>query len=115
MSLFDFLSGTGSSVATTAGHPAAQQGMFSPLLIMALFVAVFYFILIRPQSRKRKEHARVVKEISVGDDVVTIGGIVGRVSKLKDDFIDITIAKDTTITMQKSAIANVLPKGTFEA
>ena len=61
------------------------------------------------------EHAQLVSQVAVGDDVVTIGGIVGRVSKLKDDFLEITIAKDTTITMQKSAIANVLPKGTFEA
>ena len=111
MSLADFFTAS----STTAAHPATQQSAFSPLIIMALFVGVFYFLLIRPQSRKRKEHAKVVSDVAVGDDVVTIGGIVGRISKLKDDFIEITIAKDTTITMQKSAIANVLPKGTFEA
>ena len=111
MSLADFFT----PAVATAQHPAAQQSMFSPLIIMALFVGVFYFLLIRPQSRKRKEHAQVVNQVEVGDDVVTIGGIVGRVSKLKDDFIEVTIAKDTTITLQKSAIANVLPKGTFAA
>ena len=111
MSLADFFTAS----SATAAHPAAQQNAFSPLIIMALFVGVFYFLLIRPQSRKRKEHAQLVSQVAVGDDVVTIGGIVGRVSKLKDDFLEITIAKDTTITMQKSAIANVLPKGTFEA
>lgn len=111
MSLADFFT----PVTATAQHPAAQQGMFSPLIIMALFVGVFYFLLIRPQSRKRKERAQVVSQIAVGDDVVTIGGIIGRVNKLKDDFVEITIAKDTVITLQKSAIANALPKGTFVA
>lgn len=111
MSLADFFAPS----ASVAGHPATQQGMFSPLIIMGLFVAVFYFLLIRPQSRKRKEHAAVVSQVGVGDDIVTIGGILGRITKLNDDFIEVTIAKDTTISIQKSAIANVLPKGTFKA
>lgn len=118
MSLLNLIGiSTAQAAATTtaAGAHASPAGMFSPLIIMALFVVVFYFILIRPQSRKRKEHAKLVNEISVGDDVVTIGGIVGRVSQLKDDFVEITVSKDTNITMQKASVANVLPKGTFEA
>lgn len=112
MSLADFFT----PAATAAQHPATQQpSVFSPMILMAVFIGVFYFLLIRPQSRKRKEHAQVINQVAIGDEVVTIGGIVGRVSKLKDDFIEVTIAKDVTIVMQKSAIANVLPKGTFTA
>lgn len=101
------------AVAAAGQHPGAAS-MFSPLILMVLFIVVMYFLLIRPQSRKRKEHQQLVSELGIGDDVVTIGGIVGRISKLKDDFIVITVSKDTSITLQKSAVANVLPKGTFE-
>ncbi len=114
MSLLNLI-GISTAHAATTGTHQSPAGMFSPLIIMALFVVVFYFILIRPQSRKRKEHAKLVNDISVGDDIVTIGGIVGRVNQLKDDFVQVSVSKDTTITMQKSSIANVLPKGTFDA
>lgn len=102
------------TATNAAGHHAAQSSLFGPMLIMVGFIALMYFFMIRPQNRKRKERESLVNQIGVGDDVVTIGGMVGRVSKLKDDFIELTIAKDTHVTMQKASIANVLPKGTFE-
>lgn len=105
---------TANAAPATAQQPSAA-GMFSPLIVMLLVIVVMYFLFMRPQNRKRKEHQQLVNDLGVGDDVVTIGGIVGRVSKLKDDFIEITVSKDTSITMQKSSVANVLPKGTFEA
>lgn len=105
---------TANAAPAAAQHPGAAS-MFSPLILMVLFIVVMYFLLIRPQSRKRKEHQQLVSDLGIGDDIVTIGGIVGRVSRLKDDFIEVTVSKDTTITMQKSSVANVLPKGTFEA
>lgn len=116
MSLTDLLGITTAHAApaTAAQHPGAA-GLFSPLILMVLFIVVMYFLLIRPQSRKRKEHQQLVSDLGVGDDIVTIGGIVGRISQLRDDFIVVTVSKDTSITMQKSAVANVLPKGTFEA
>jgi preprotein translocase subunit YajC len=100
--------------ATTAAQHQGSASMFSPLIIMVLIVVAMYFLMIRPQSRKRKEHQRVVNDLGVGDDIVTIGGIVGRISKLKDDFIVVMVSKETELTMQRSCIANVLPKGTFE-
>jgi preprotein translocase subunit YajC len=101
------------AAAAAGQHPGAAS-MFSPLILMVLFIVVMYFLLIRPQSRKRKEHQKLITELGVGDDVVTIGGIIGRISKLKDDFIVVMVSKDTELTMQKSSVANVLPKGTFE-
>jgi len=112
--LFGIATAHASTTASAAGQHPGEAGLFSPLLIMVLFIAVFYFLIIRPQNRKRKEQAQLINDISLGDEVVTIGGIVGRISKLKDDFIELTIAKDTHITMQKASVANVLPKGTFE-
>ena len=102
------------AVPAAAGQHTGPASLFSPLIIMVLFIVVFYFILIRPQNRKRKEQAKLISDVALGDEVVTIGGIVGRVSKLKDTFIELTIAKDVAIMMQKSSVANILPKGTFE-
>ncbi len=106
------------SVADTVAPVVAQHpgtaSMFSPLLIMAVFIAFLYFAVIRPQSRRRKEHAKLLNDIAMGDEVLTIGGMVGRVNKLRDDFVELTIAKETNIVVQKSAIANILPKGTMD-
>ncbi len=103
-------------VTSIATHPAAQQG--SPatmMLFLAAFMGIFYFLLIRPQSKKRKELAKLVSDLAVGDDVMTIAGIMGRITKINDGFFEVMIAKDVVVTMQKNAVANVLPKGTFEA
>lgn len=117
MSLLSLLGISTAQAATTtmshAGHPGPAS-MFSPLLIMVGFIAVFYFLIIRPQNRKRKEQAELVNKLEVGDEVLTVGGIAGRISKLKDNFLDIMIAENTTITIQRSAVANILPKGTLE-
>lgn len=116
MSLLSLLGISTAQAATTTmphGHPGPAS-MFSPLIIMVAFIAVFYFLIIRPQNRKRKEQADMVSKLEVGDEVLTIGGIAGKVSKVKDNFLEITIANNTAITVQRSAVANILPKGTLE-
>ena len=82
-----------------------------PLLI----IVVFYFLLIRPQSKRAKEHKKLLSNISIGDEIVTTGGIVARVSKLKDSFVVLELSKDNAVTMQKSSIAQILPKGTVDS
>ncbi len=105
---------TANAAPVVADQHPGTAGLFSPLIFMVLFIGVMYFLLIRPQNRKRKEHQQLLSELAVGDDVVTIGGIIGRVNRLKDDFVMLTVAENTSLMVQKSSVANVLPKGTFE-
>lgn len=114
------LIGIGDAVAATAasnaGHAASPGGgLLSMLPMLLIFVAIFYFLLIRPQSKRAKEHKKLIEELAIGDEVLTTGGVVGRLSKLRDNYIVLAIAKDVEITMQKSAVASVLPKGTLES
>jgi len=82
-----------------------------PLLLM--FV-VLYFVMIRPQMKKQKEHRAMVEALAKGDEVVTAGGVLGRVSKLGDNFIGIEIATGVEIQVQRQAVVQVLPKGTLK-
>lgn len=99
--------------ASTA--PAHAQGGTSQMLFMVIaFGAIFYFLLVRPQSKRAKEQKQLMDDLSVGDEVVTAGGVVGRISKLKDNYVFLSIAKDTSVMFQKSSIATILPKGTVD-
>lgn len=118
MSLLSLI-GIGTAYAattSTAGqHASSTAGLLSFLPMMILLLAIFYFLLIRPQSKRAKEQRALIDGLTVGDEVVTAGGIVGRLTKLRDSFITLTIADNTEITMQKSSIASVLPKGTLDS
>lgn len=104
---------TGTPPATTPPSQSANFLHMLPMLI--LFIAVFYFLLIRPQQKRAKEQKKLMSGIGVGDEVMTAGGIIGRVVSLKDNYAVLTIAKGVNITMQKGSIASVLPKGTMES
>lgn len=96
-------------------HPSTASGLLSMLPMLIIFILVFYFLLVRPQQKRAKEQRSLMESLSVGDEVVTTGGILGRINKLRDNFVVITIAKGVEITMQKGAISSVLPKGTLES
>ena len=114
MSIFSLLGiVTAEAAGSMPAHPAGPMSAFSPMILMLVVLVAFYFMIIRPQNRKRKEQANMINQLSVGDEVATIGGIVGKVSKLDDDFIQLIVASGTAITMQRNAIANILPKGTI--
>ena len=81
---------------------------------MVLFGVVFYFLLIRPQSKRAKEHKTMLGSIQKGDEVVTNGGILGKVSKITDNFIVLTVADKVEMKFQKHAITATLPKGTIK-
>lgn len=81
-----------------------EQGL-SSLIFLALLIAIFYFMLIRPQKRRVEDHRRLVESIAVGDEVLTIGGMHGRIVGLTDDDVDLEIAPGTTVRFVKSAIA----------
>ena len=89
----------------------------SMLIMLAVFGLVFYFMIYRPQAKRVKEHKNLMSELSKGDEVLTQGGIVGKIVKVSDekDFIVVSIAEGTEVTVQKGAINAVLPKGTMKS
>jgi len=97
--------------APAAGSPAGGLMSFLPLII--IFV-IFYFLLIRPQTKRAKEHREMVSKLGKGDEVVTGGGIVGRVTELEESFITIEIAAGVAVKIQRQAVTQVLPKGTLK-
>ena len=115
MSLLGFIGITSTHAATTAAAQQHQGGFLSLLPMLLLIAAVFYFLMVRPQQKRSKQQKSVMAKITVGDEIVTVGGIVGKLSKLHDGFIVLTIASGVEITMRKSSIESVLPKGTMES
>lgn len=106
----DFLIPTAYAQAEQAAAPSAT---FNLIFIGGMFL-LFYLILWRPQSKRAKEHRELVSAIAKGDEVMTSGGIIGRVTRVSDDYIAVEIAKGVEIRLQKSSIAAALPKGTIE-
>jgi preprotein translocase subunit YajC len=97
---------------------AAPQGQGDPLmsfLPLVLIFIVFYFLLIRPQSKKAKEHKQMVEALAKGDEVVTSGGLLGRITKIGDNFIELEVAEGTSVRVQRQAVANLMPKGTIKS
>ena len=90
-----------------------QSSLMSMLPLVLMFV-VLYFVMIRPQMKKQKEHRTMVEALAKGDEVVTAGGLLGRVSKLGDNFISVEIANGVEVQLQRSAVAQVLPKGSIK-
>jgi preprotein translocase subunit YajC len=104
------------SQAHAAAGPAPQGGGMEMVIMLLVFGFVFYFMIYRPQAKRVKEHKGLMSALSKGDEVLTQGGIVGKIIKVSDekDFIVISIAEGTEVTVQKAAINAVLPKGTMK-
>ncbi len=101
--------------AQTAG--AAAGGMTSSLtqmLPLVLMFVVLYFIMIRPQMKKQKEHKAMIDAIGKGDEVVTAGGMLGRITKVDEQYVSAEIAGNVVVQLQRSAVVQVLPKGTIK-
>mgnify|MGYP006438862345 CR=1 FL=1 len=96
-----------------ATHAAGSTSMM-PLFIILLVMVLFYVWMWRNQSKKTKSHRDLLGSLGKGDEVMTAGGIAGKVSSVNDNYLQLTIAKETEITVQKSAISTVLPKGTLK-
>jgi preprotein translocase subunit YajC len=98
-----------------AAAPASPGGAFSmPLMLLVMF-ALMYFMLIRPQQKRMAEHRKLVESLGKGDEVLTNGGIAGRIEKVEGQFLVVEIATGVKVKMQRHAIANVLPKGSLDA
>ncbi len=100
--------------AQCAAGGGAESSLMSFLPLILMF-AVLYFIMIRPQMKRQKEHRNMLSAMAKGDEVVTNGGMVGKVTKVGEAYIGIEIAEGTEITVQKSAVTTILPKGTIKS
>lgn len=98
-----------------AQDPAPTGSLTDMLLPMAVIFGAFYFLLIRPQQKRQKEHAALVAALSTGDEVLTSGGIFGRISSISDHYVTLNIAENVEIKIQRSTVAQVLPKGSIDA
>jgi preprotein translocase subunit YajC len=94
---------------------ATTQSGFMEFLPLVALIAVFYFLVLRPQSKRAKEHKALMEALQRGDEVVTSGGEVGLVSKVFEQYVAVELAENVVVTVQKSAIQTVLPKGTIKA
>ena len=102
-----------SNAYAQAAAATPADGLMQFLPIIALF-GILYFMMIRPQMKKAKEHKALLEALAKGDEVVTQGGIAGRITKVADDFVTVEIADKVEIQVQKPAISMVLPKGTLK-
>jgi preprotein translocase subunit YajC len=93
---------------------AAQGGLMSFLPLVVIF-AVFYFMLIRPQMKRSKEHKQLVSQLSKGDEVITNGGLLGKITDVSESFVTLELADNLQIKLQRQAVANVMPKGTIKS
>jgi preprotein translocase subunit YajC len=107
-----------SNAYAQAGAPAADPGLMGNMttfLPLVLMFVVMYFLMIRPQQKKAKEQRSMMDALAKGDEVVTAGGILGKVSKVNDTYVTIEIAANTEIVVQKNSITTLLPKGTLKS
>ncbi|RYF31018.1 MAG: preprotein translocase subunit YajC [Comamonadaceae bacterium] len=106
-----------SAIAQTAPAAAGGGDMQSSLMSMlplVLMFVVLYFVMIRPQMKRQKEHRLMIEALAKGDEVATAGGVLGKVSRLGDVYLGVEIANGVEVQLQRSAVVQVLPKGTIK-
>ena len=97
-----------------ADGPMGALGGLGGMLPLVLMFVVLYFVMIRPQMKRQKEHKAMIEALAKGDEVVTAGGVLGKVTKLGDTYLSVEIANGVEIQVQRSAVVQVLPKGTVK-
>jgi preprotein translocase subunit YajC len=102
------------SPAYAQAAPAGGSGFESMILLVAMF-AIMYFLLIRPQMKRAKEQRAMVEALQKGDEVVAAGGLLGRITKLSEQYLTIEVAPNTEVVLQRNAVQVVLPKGTIKS
>lgn len=103
-----------SDALAEGGAAAAQGDPLTALLLPIGLIVLFYFFLIRPQSKRAKEHKAMTEGLSKGDEVVTQGGILGKITHVGENFVAVEIAKDVIINVQKASVGALMPKGTIK-
>ena len=108
-----FISSAFAQTAPAAAGGDMQSSLMGMLPLVLMFV-VLYFVMIRPQMKKQKEHKAMIDAIAKGDEVVTAGGILGKITKLGDSYVGLEVASGVEVQIQRSAIVQVLPKGSIK-
>lgn len=104
------------SDAMAEAAPAAQQAdPMSSLIFFGGMILIFYFLLIRPQQKRAKEHRNMVEALNKGDEVVTNGGLLGKIIEVGEQYITVELAENVQVKMQKAAVGSILPKGSIKA
>ena len=103
------------SNAFAQSAPAGDAGGLMSFIPLILMFVVLYFIMIRPQMNRQKEMKAMLEALAAGDEVITVGGILGKVTAVKDQYITVEIVTGTEVQMQKNAVTSVLPKGTIKS
>ena len=101
-------------ISNAYAQGAQQTDAFNPLLLMAVMFGAFYFLLIRPQQKKQKAHTALIAALEVGDEVMTSGGILGRITGVSEHYVIVQVSDNTELKMQRSSISQVVPKGTYD-
>lgn len=109
-----FISSAFAQTAPAAAGGGDMQSSFMSLLPLVLMFVVLYFVMIRPQMKRQKEHRSMVDALAKGDEVATAGGLVGRVTKLDEQFLNLELAPGIEVRVQRSAVTQVLPKGSLK-
>ena len=109
-----FISSAFAQTAPAAAGGGDMSSTLTSMLPLLLMFVVLYFVMIRPQMKKQKEHRAMIDALAKGDEVVTAGGLIGRVSKLGDGFIGLELAAGVEVQMQRASVVQVLPKGTMK-
>ena len=109
-----FISSAFAQAAPAAATGGDMQSSFMSLLPLVLMFVVLYFVMIRPQMKRQKEARAMIEALAKGDEVATSGGVIGRVTKLGDTYIGVEIAPDVEVQIQRTAVVQVLPKGSLK-
>jgi preprotein translocase subunit YajC len=109
-----FISSAFAQTAPAAAAGGDMQSTLMSMLPLLLMFAVLYFVMIRPQMKKQKEHRAMIDALAKGDEVVTAGGLLGKVSKINDSHIGLEVAAGVEVQLQRSAVVQVLPKGSLK-
>jgi preprotein translocase subunit YajC len=109
MEILDFF------IASAHAQDATQPGGLMSFLPLIIIFVIFYFLLIRPQMKRAKEHKKLISELGNGDEVVTNGGLLGRITNVGESFVTVELADNVQVRIQRHAIASIMPKGTIKS
>ncbi len=102
------------SDAMAEGPAAPAGGGYEMFIMIGIFFAIMYFMIIRPQSKRQKEHRKLINSLSKGDEVETTGGMLGKIMKVGDNSLQLEVSEGVTVKLQKNSISKVLPKGSLK-